>query len=96
MFPSSEGVQRVDNLDPLFFFLAFHHILLDVQADFVVGYLDDITIEGPITIVFEDLHSLERSALELGLSLNHEKFEVIGGSAPAPSRGIIPLHCHGF
>jgi hypothetical protein len=39
--------------------------------------LDDGTLSGPFTYVIEDLKFIEAAAIDLGLSLNHAKSEVI-------------------
>jgi len=48
VIPSCEGVQQGDPLGPLFFSLAVHRILQDIRSEFVVGYLDDVSIEGGV------------------------------------------------
>ena len=75
---SAEGVQQGDPLGPLLFCLAIHPLLVNIQSEFVSGYLDDIGIGGEVGSVTSDIAILERNAKAMGLSLNHAKCEVIG------------------
>ena len=76
-FPS-EAVQQGDPLGPLLFCLAVHSVLLNIQSELCVGYLDDITIGGELEDVLGDLRMVERAGRDLGLILNHSKSEVVG------------------
>ena len=75
---SAEGIQQGDPLGPLLFCLVIHPLLINIQAEFVSGYLDDIGIGGQVEVVAEDVRQLEQEAKALGLVLNHKKCEVIG------------------
>jgi len=90
--PSSEGVQQGNPLGLLYFCLGIHYFLQAAQAEFVIGYLDDITIGGPVNTVISDLHRMEQAAHSVGLALNQAKSEVIGGS----SHSLCLLHTASF
>ena len=75
--PSREGVQQGDPLGPLLFCLTIHPVLQQLSSEFKIFFLDDGTIGGDIDTVSEDLRCFETGARELGLSLNHEKSEII-------------------
>ena len=53
---SQEGVQQGDNLGPLIFCLTIHPALLSLKSEFLVGYMDDITIGGPVASVASDIN----------------------------------------
>ena len=80
-FDSAEGVQQGDPLGPLYFCLAIHKLLLSLNCEFIVGYLDDITIGDSVDIVLADLLHIEVTAKAMGLQLNRAKSEVIGCTA---------------
>ena len=48
-----------------------------LKLDLCLFYLDDRTLGGTPQEVLRDLQWVEQGAAELGLSLNHEKLEVI-------------------
>ena len=77
---SQEGVQQGDPLGPLYFCLAIHKLLQHANSEFVVGYLDDVTLGGHASIVMADITAIERSAAVLGLILNRVKCEVISST----------------
>ena len=74
---SSEGVQQGDHLGPLLFCLTIHPMLLKLQSELKVFYLDDGTLGGSLEDVLCDLKFVERKASALGLQLNHVKSEPI-------------------
>ena len=74
----SPGVSnRETPCTPFFFCLAIHNIVQEVHSAFRLFYLDDGTLGGSVEEVFHDLSFVERSALDLGLHLNHDKSELI-------------------
>ncbi len=75
---SAEGVQQGDPLGPLLFSLTINEALSSIQCNFVAGYLDDITMGGPIVQVTEEIAKFESSSKVLGLRLNYSKCEIIG------------------
>ena len=75
--PSAEGVQQGDPLGPLLFCLSIHEIITNLKSEFNVFYLDDGVLGGPVEDVKSDVMKLEKAANEIGLSLNHDKSEII-------------------
>lgn len=75
---SAEGIQQGDPLGPLLFCLTIQPLLLGIQSELVSGYLDDIGIGGEATMVADDVMRLEQEARTIGLTLNHNKCEVLG------------------
>ena len=57
--------------------IAIHDIVQEVHSAFRVFYFDDGTLGGSVEEVLHDLSFVERSALDLGLHLNHDKSELI-------------------
>jgi len=60
--------------------LAIDKLLSAVKSEFVLGYLDDITIGGHASTVVAEVSIVQQTAQRLGLSLNHRKSEVIGST----------------
>ena len=77
---SEEGAQQGDPLGPLYFCLAIHKILENMQSKLVMAYLDDMVLAGEASVVAEDFLRLEAEGNRIGLSLNRHKCEVIGHS----------------
>jgi hypothetical protein len=75
---SAEGVQQGDPLGPLLFCFALQRPLSALNTVFAAGYLDDVTFGGPVNQVLENLACFASDCSSLGLSLNHNKCEVIG------------------
>ena len=74
---SSEGVQQGDPLGPLLFCLTIHPMVLKMQSEFCVWYLDDGTLGGTEKEVRHDLEVIHNDGASLGLVLNEQKSEVI-------------------
>ena len=74
---SAEGVQQGDPLGPLLFCLAIQPLVLKLQSEFSVFYLDDGTIGGCVEDVIHDLQLVEEGAGRAGLQLNRRKTELI-------------------
>ena len=85
---SAEGVQQGDPLGPLLFCLTLHQFLVRLKSPFHVGYLDNVSLRGPVESLVGDI-SIIREAVNLGLVVNSEKSEVIGGV----SDGVDQLTC---
>jgi hypothetical protein len=80
--PSQEGIQHGDPLSSLIFCLTIHPLLRALSSDFIVGYMDDITIGGPETIVASDVSSIKTNGITIGVVLNTEKCESISKCTP--------------
>ena len=74
----AEDIQQADPLGPLLFCLTIRLLLHNIQPEFASGCLDDIDIGGEVSVVAADVLHLEQDARALGLTLNHNKCEVIG------------------
>ena len=74
---SEEGIQQGDPLGPLIFCLSIHPLLQSLSSDFVVGYMDDITVGGQETIVARDVNLIKTMGIASGLHLNIVKCECI-------------------
>ena len=74
---SSESLQQGEPLGPLLFCLLLYQLHSQMQSEFHVLYLDDVTLGGNLDDVVHDLVLFDRVATELGLSLNQQKSEVI-------------------
>uniref|UniRef100_A0A1X7SSY7 Reverse transcriptase domain-containing protein n=1 Tax=Amphimedon queenslandica TaxID=400682 RepID=A0A1X7SSY7_AMPQE len=76
VIPSAEGVQQGDPLGPLLFCLSLHRFLRRLNSPFCVGYLDDISLGGPVSSLLSDL-TIVKEAESVGLVLNSKKSEII-------------------
>ena len=75
---SQEGVQQGDPLGPLIFCLSIHPTLQLLKTEFVVGYMDDITIiGGSAATVANDINIIVSEGSSKGLHLNIGKCELI-------------------
>ena len=70
-----EGTQQGDPLGPLEFCLAIHPLLESLTTSLTIGYMDDLTLAGPIDQVEHDIRFLEEQAPTYGLQLNRAKCE---------------------
>ena len=97
---SAEGVQQGDPLGPLLFCLTLYGHSLLLRSDFIVEYLDDVTLGGDCQDLMHDLNVM-RDASELGLVLNTAKCEIIShdmttcGTLQASLSGahLVPPSC---
>ena len=64
---SSEGIQQGDPIGPLLFCLTIHDLVLNLNSQFKVFYLDDGTIDGKFEDISADLKRIEDQGRELGL-----------------------------
>ena len=78
---SDEGIQQGDPLSPLLFCLAIHRLIQSLSSELVIGYMDDITLGGPIDIVANDVTSLKDKGISFGVHLNTGKCESITKTA---------------
>lgn len=74
---SQEGPQQGDPLGSLLFSNTAHPLLQSLSSDLTLGYLDDVTLGGPVDIVAADVQTIVKEGREMGLQLNSEKCEVI-------------------
>ena len=63
-------------------------MVASLTSEFVIGYLDDITLGGETDSVLEDFSRIELTAGAIGLSLNHAKCEVTCRDDEARSKFI--------
>ena len=54
-----------------------HPILSSLQAELNLGYLDDVTLGGPVETVAADVAEIVNAGSKIGLSLNVAKCELI-------------------
>ena len=64
---SEEGVQQGDPLGPLLFCLCLHPIILNLQCDLRIGYMDDVTLGGHISDVSMAIEIINREGSSIGL-----------------------------
>ena len=74
---SQVGPQQGDPIGPLAFCNTIHPLMISLVSDFVVGYLDDLTLGGSVGEVAEDVARILSAGDELGLELNIPKCELI-------------------
>jgi hypothetical protein len=80
---SAEGMQQGDPLGPLLFCLGIQALLSSLTSNLAFGYLDDVTIGGPLATVASDVAIIKSRGVSLGLHLNPGKCEVISNSGAA-------------
>lgn len=81
---SQTGAQQGDPLGPLLFCLALQPVLLSLRSAFRLGFLDDISLGGPPTVVASDVRVLASLTSSLGLELNFAKCEFYSPLALPP------------
>ena len=69
-------------IGPLFFCLALHPLLLSLQSELIIGFIDDITVGGPKSVVTRDVEFIKESGVNIGLLLNAVKCELITLAEP--------------
>ena len=75
---SAKGVQQGDPLGPLFFCLTLDSALKSLDAEFLAGYLDDVSLGDTIPHLIGQIWTLEVAAAAIGLQLNRTKCEIVG------------------
>ena len=81
-------MQQSDPFGPLIFCLTIYPTLLPLKSEFFIGYIDDITIGGPVASVASDINAIIDDGSAKGIHLNVIKCELICKDEP-PS--IKPL-----
>ena len=74
---SQEGAQQGDPIGPLLFCNTIRPMLLSLQAPLTLGFLDDVTLGGPVKTVASDVEKIISAGMAIGLSLNISKCELI-------------------
>ena len=74
---TEEGTQQGDPIRPLLFCNTIHPMLSCLHAKLNLGYLDDVTLGGPVDAVASDVAEIARTGSAMGLSLNVAKCELI-------------------
>ena len=69
---SDEGIQQGDSLGSLLFCLIIHPLLQWLSSELVIGYMDDITLGGPIDVIANDVTSLKVKGISFGVHLNSD------------------------
>jgi hypothetical protein len=77
---SQEGSQQGDPLGPVLFCSTIQPLLISLDSEFKVGYMDDLTLGGPEAEVARDVDMVRRKGEEIGLCLNDKKCEFISSS----------------
>ena len=63
-------------MGPLLFCISLHRFIQRLNSPFCVGYLDDISLGGPVSSLLSDL-TIVKEAESIGLVLNPTKSEII-------------------
>ncbi|KAL0209545.1 hypothetical protein RCL1_008383 [Eukaryota sp. TZLM3-RCL] len=78
----TSGVKQGDPLGPLLFCLAIHNTLVTIQSKYpsvrIVGYMDDISLIGPLELLKKASSEVSNLYASIGLFLNPEKCFLIG------------------
>ncbi len=77
---SEEGIQQGDPLGPLIFCLTIHPLLETLTSEFIVGYMDDITIGSLRETIINDVNRIKVFGADNGLHINIDKCECIAKS----------------
>jgi len=67
---SQEGPQQGDPLGPLLFCNTIRPLLSSLKSDLKLGYLDDISLGGPVDRVVSDIIQISKVGCSMGLTLN--------------------------
>ena len=74
---SEEGPQQGDPLGPLLFCNTIQPLLTSLASELNLGYLDDVTLGGPVDTVASDVAEIAKVGGDMGLVLNSSKCELI-------------------
>lgn len=86
---SQEGTQQGDPLGPLLFSNTIQPLLHRLSSNLQLGYLDDLTLGGPIDSVCRDVAEIREAGAEMGLVLNPVKCELISHRDDAVSDQFV-------
>jgi len=70
---SEKGAQQGDLIGPLLFSNTLQPVLSSLQAHLNLGYLDDVTLGGPVEMVASDVADIVNAGSKIDLSLNAAK-----------------------
>jgi len=79
---SQDGPQQGDPLGPLLFCSTIRPLITSLSSDLTLGYLDDLTLAGPQSVVAADIQQVIAEGSKMGLRLNPSKCEVISHPDP--------------
>ena len=74
---SAEGPQQGDVLSALLFCIAIHPLLKQLRSNLCVGYMDDVSLGGPLRLAERDVGLIMAEAKTYGLKCNVAKCELI-------------------
>ena len=77
---SKEGFQQGNPLSSLDFCDTIHPILSSLNSDLRIGFMDDFSLSGEVSVVTEDAETLVCSAEETDLFFNASKCEIIANN----------------
>ena len=74
---SESGCQQGDPAAPLLFSLVLQAVLIRLQSQLAVSYLDDLTLaDSDPNVLLADLQALRESVVSTGLQMNFNKCEL--------------------
>ena len=91
---SKEGFQQGDPLNALEFCETVQPLLLSLDSDVSLGFMDDFTLSGHVDIVAFDVEKIVSVASETGLLLNPTKCEVISFDDTITNKTIFKEFIH--
>jgi hypothetical protein len=74
---SRERSQQGDPLGALLYRCTIQQLLLSLVSELTLGYMDDVTLDGPVSQLAQDVDTIRRKGKEVGLQLNDKKCELI-------------------
>jgi len=74
---SEEGPQQGDPVGPLLFCNTIQPMLTSLKSQLNLGFLDDVSLGGPVNTVAADVAQIAKVGGEMGLHLNASKCELI-------------------